>query len=342
MGPEDLAEIMSSIRGEKAADLLVGIETSDDAGVYRLSPELAQVQTVDFITPIVDDPFVFRRIAAVNSLSDVYAMGAEPVTALNVCCFPAKGLPHAQLARILEGGFDAIAEAGAALAGGHTIKDNELKYGLSVTGRVHPERVLSNGGARPGDRLILTKPLGTAAIFAGHGCGELDDDDVAPAVHGMTTLNRRAAESLSPFVEAGASRKGGEATPGVHALTDVTGFGLAGHAQEMARASEGCIELSAGALPAYPHALAMIDRDLLCGGSRSNRKAVEKHADWDGVAERDIWLACDAQTSGGLLIAVATAEADALLAALQEAGVEDACEVGALSAGPAGRLVMRP
>ena len=340
MGPEDLREIIAALEPSRSAELLVGLEHSDDAGVYQLSPELALVQTIDFITPIVDDPFVFGRIAAVNSLSDVYAMGGTPLTALNVCCFPAKGIDKKFLARILEGGLDAIREAGAVLAGGHTIKDQELKYGLSVTGRVHPLRALRNSGARPGDRLLLTKPLGTAAVFAGYGKGELNADDVASSIAGMCTLNRAAAEALAPFVEDGASTNEGPATAGVHALTDVTGFGLAGHALEMAKGSGVTVELIASALPAYPHALAMIDADQLCGGSRGNRKAVAPHADFAGAAERDIWLACDAQTSGGLLIAVAEAECAALVAALKQAGIETVAEIGRVNGDAPGRLVL--
>ena len=342
MGPEDLREIIAALEPSKSDELLVGLEHSDDAGVFAINSELALVQTIDFITPIVDDPFVFGRIAAVNSLSDVYAMGGTPLTALNACCFPARGLEKRFLARILEGGLDAIREAGAVLAGGHTIKDQELKYGLSVTGRVHPLRVLRNSGGRPGDRLILTKPLGTATVFAGHGKGVLSDDDVAPTIAGMCTLNRAAAEALAPFVADGASTGAGPATAGVHALTDVTGFGLAGHALEMAKGSGLTVELIASALPAYPHALAMIDADQLCGGSRGNRKAVLPHADFSGVAERDIWLACDAQTSGGLLIAVAEAECDALVRALGEAGITTIAVVGKIVAGEPGRLVIRP
>jgi selenide,water dikinase len=342
MGPEDLREIIARLEPAVAEQLLVGIEHSDDAGVYRMTPELALVQTLDFITPIVDDPFRFGRIAGVNSLSDVYAMGARPVTAMNVCCFPAKGLGKEHLARILEGGFDAIREAGAVLVGGHTIKDDELKYGLSVTGHVHPDFVLTNGGARPGDRLILTKPLGTATVFAGRGQGDLNDDDVEPAVVGMEMLNRRAAEALAPYTEPGAAHRGGPATRGVHALTDVTGFGLAGHALEVARASQAGIVLEASRLPAYPHALAMIARDRLCGGSRTNRKAVEAHADFAGAPEDRIWLACDAQTSGGLLVAVAEAQAEALLADLRQAGCDDAVLVGRVVDEHPGRLRLMP
>lgn len=341
MGPEDLREIIESFQAEGADELIVGIETSDDAGVYRLTDELALIQTVDFITPLVEDPFVFGRIAAANSLSDVYAMGGRPVTALNLCCFPPKDLPKAHLARVLEGGHDAIREAGAVLAGGHTIKDQELKYGLSVTGIVHPARVLTNAGARAGDRLILTKPLGTATIFAGHGRGVLTDDDVAPAIAGMSALNRVAAECLEPFTADGASDREGPATAGVHALTDVTGFGLAGHALEMARGSELTVELEAAALPVYPHAEAMIAKDLLCGGSRGNRSAIEPHADFEGASETAIWLVCDAQTSGGLLIAVAEAQAQALLDSLLAAGVGDAAFVGALADSAPGRVVLR-
>ncbi len=341
MGPADLREIIENFQADSSPDLIVGIKTSDDAGVFRLSDELALVQTLDFITPLVEDPFTFGRIAAVNSLSDVYAMGGRPVTALNICSFPPKDLPKAYLAAILEGGHDAIREAGAVLAGGHTIKDQELKYGLSVTGLVHPRRVLTNAGARAGDRLILTKPLGTATLFAGHGRGILTDDDVAPAVAGMCTLNRLAAETLEPFTAEGASDRDGPATKGVHALTDVTGFGLAGHAQEMARGSGLTVELDAARLPAYPHALEMIEQDLLCGGSRGNRKALEGHANFDAASEGSTWLACDAQTSGGLLIAVAEAEAESLLAELRAAGVADACFVGEVTEGEAGKVVLR-
>ncbi|MBM4116630.1 selenide, water dikinase SelD [bacterium] len=339
MGPEDLREIIRHFQAERAENLLVGLETSDDAGVYRLSLELALVQTLDFITPIVQDPFAFGRIAAANSLSDVYAMGGRPLTALNICCFPAKGLPKSELARILEGGYDAIREAGAALAGGHTIKDAELKYGLSVTGVVHPRRILTNAGARVGDRLILTKPLGTATLFTGRGKGELTDDDVAPAVAGMGTLNKRAAEILDAFVEDGAADRAGPATRGVHALTDVTGYGLAGHALEMARGAGLCLRLEAAALPAYPHALAMLGKEQLCGGSRANRRAVEPLLTLGaGVGEARLWLACDAQTSGGLLIAVAEAEAAALLAALRAGGVADAALIGSVERGEPGTL----
>lgn len=341
MGPEDLREIIGHFKAERVEELMVGLDTSDDAGVYRLSPDLALVQTVDFITPLVEDPFVFGRIAAANSLSDVYAMGGRPITALNVCAFPPKRLPKAHLSKIIEGGYDAIREAGAALAGGHTIKDEELKYGLAVTGVVHPRRVLTNAGARPGDVLILTKALGTSTLFAGRGKGELTDDDVAPAIERMQTLNRAAAEALDAFVEDGAAERGGPATRGVHALTDVTGFGLAGHALEMARGAGLTLRLEAAALPDLPHALAMIARDQLCGGSRGNRKAVEPQLTrGKGVSEERVWLACDAQTSGGLLIAVGADVADALLAALRAAGVADACIIGRAEAGEPGRLVL--
>jgi len=328
MGPEDLAEIIATLSLERSPELLVGLEHSDDAGVIYVSEDLALVQTLDFITPLVDDPFRFGRIAAVNSLSDVYAMGGRPMTALNVCCFPATGVPKSDLAEILKGGYEAIRESGAVLAGGHTIKDNELKFGLSVTGRVHPKRVLPNSSARPGDLLILTKPLGTATIFAGLGKGELRAADVEPAILGMMTLNRAAAECLDPYVEDVADRRNADPSRGVHALTDVTGFGLAGHALEVAEGSGSTLELFASELPEYPHARAMAERGHLCGGSRGNRRAVEAKGDFAGAREADIWLACDAQTSGGLLISVAEADADALLGDLLEAGVADAVVVG--------------
>jgi selenide, water dikinase len=340
MGPADLHEIIANLKADSAEDLLVGIETSDDAGVYRISDELALVQTLDFITPIVDDPFIFGRIAAVNSLSDVYAMGGKPLTAMNICCFPSKGISKPHLARMLEGGHDAIREAGAILVGGHTIQDPEVKYGLSVTGTVDPARVIPNTGARPGDRLILTKPLGTSTIFAGYGRGELTDDDIAPVMIGMQTLNRLAAEILDQFVSPGAAHRDGPATRGVHALTDVTGFGLAGHALEIAKGSGVGVRLLANQLPAYPHALDMIDREFLCGGSRGNRKTIELSADFSDAAERDIWLICDAQTSGGLLIAVAAGETDQLLHELQIGGVDQARIVGEVTDRPTGGLVL--
>jgi selenide, water dikinase len=328
MGPEDLAEIMSKLEVDDSPELLVGLEHSDDAGVIYVSEDLALVQTLDFITPLVGDPFRFGRIAAVNSLSDVYAMGGRPMTALNICSFPAKSMPKSELAEILKGGYEAIRESGAMLLGGHTIKDEELKYGLSVTGRVHPHRVLPNSTARPGDKLILTKALGTALVFAGFGRGEICESDVEPAILGMMMLNRAAAECLDPYVESLADRAEADAKRGVHALTDVTGFGLAGHALEVARASGVSIEIFGSSLLEYPHARDMADRDYLCGGSRSNRKAVEAEADFSGARESDIWLTCDAQTSGGLLISVAEADADALLADLTAAGVADAAVVG--------------
>lgn len=339
MGPEDLAEIVSKLSPEESSDLIVGIEHSDDAGVCPISPEMALVQTLDFITPNVDDPFRFGRIAAANSLSDVYAMGGTPLTALNICCFPPK-LEKSVLAEILRGGQSAILEAGALLAGGHTIKDSELKYGLSVTGTVSPLRVLPNSGAKAGDRLILSKALGTAALFSGYGAGELSEEDMGPAVQGMMTLNKVAAETLQPFVEEVTLRSEADPSCGVHALSDVTGFGLAGHAHEVALASGLAVELIGQDLPEYPGAREMIRKERLCGGSRTNRKALGDLLVSKGAREEDLWLACDAQTSGGLLISVAESDADSLLSELLEAGVSDACFVGRALKGPAGQVVV--
>ncbi len=341
MGPEDLAEIVANLQLEGSPDLLVGIEHSDDAGVFYISEDLALVQTIDFITPLVNDPFRFGRIAATNSLSDIYAMGGRPMTALNACAFPSKGISKIYLADILRGGYDAIVESGAVLAGGHTIKDDELKYGLSVTGRVPPKRVLPNSTARVGDVLILTKPLGTSTIFSGFGQGAITEDDIEPAILGMMTLNRAAAECLDPYVENVDRRGDADPKRGVHALTDVTGFGLAGHALEVAQGSGLSIELFGALLPEYPQARAMTERNFLCGGSRGNRKAVESKADFTGAREVDIWLACDAQTSGGLLIAVAESDSDALLGDLIEAGVTDACVVGRVMEEGSHRVRMR-
>jgi len=291
MGPEDLAAIIAKLDVKQAAELIVGIETADDAGVYRLSLELALVQTLDFITPIVDDPYLFGRIAAVNSLSDVYAMGGRPLTALNICCFPAKGIPPEHLARILEGGFAAIREAGAVLAGGHTIKDNELKYGLSVTGCVHPDRVLRNAGARPGDALVLTKPVGAGiwATAAKHGVAPAAGWEAARA--GMRRLNAKAADAVRA------------AAP--HAVTDVTGFGLLGHLHELLAASSCDAELWAEAVPVIAGTRRLVELGEVPGGTRANLEHAAAFTTFGPEIHGDVRaILADAQTSGGLLAAV--------------------------------------
>jgi len=306
------------ISGDK--NLLVGYETSDDAAVYRLSPEIALISTVDFITPPVDDPYWFGQIAAANSLSDVYAMGGIPLTALNLVMFPSQKLDMGLLKEILRGGNDKIREADASMAGGHSVDDNEPKYGLAVTGKIHPDRILTNCGSRPGDALILTKPLGTGVLFNANRSGKLPYADLEAVLPLIAALNRRATEAASSFE--------------VHACTDVTGFGILGHTFEIARGSSVQIELVYDRLPFYPHARQMYQKGETTGSNKANRQLVDGH--WEAVkrmASDEEELLFDPQTSGGLLLSVPQADADELIAALQAAGVENAVRVGQVSEG---------
>ena len=273
-------------------NVLVGSDTADDAAVYRLSDSVAVVTTADFFTPIVDDPYDFGRIAATNALSDVYAMGGTPLTALNLVAFPLAELGGEVLREILRGGSDVAAAAGVAVVGGHSIDDPEPKYGMAVTGTVHPDAVIRNVGAAAGDSLWLTKPVGGGLATTALKRGLADERLVQETVSVMTTLNRDAAVAA---VAAGAS-----------AMTDVTGFGLLGHLHELANASGVAVELEAAAVPAIDGVmdLLMLDEPPIAGGTRRNRDWVEQFADWDpAVPERLRWLLCDAMTSGGLLIA---------------------------------------
>lgn len=296
--------------------MLVGHETSDDAAVYQLSPTEAVVETVDFFTPVVDDPFLFGRIAAANAFSDIWAMGARPLFALNLVGFPVAKLPMDVLGEILRGGADAAAEAGAPILGGHSIDDPEPKYGLAVTGLVHPDRVLRNVGARPGDALVLTKPLGSGIVTTALKRGVADPAVVDRAVAVMAALNRAAGEALA-------------ASGAVHALTDVTGFGLLGHALEMARGSDVTLALRAAAVPVLEGVRALAERDVAPGGTRANLAWVEPQTRFDAEVDAAQRLVlADAQTNGGLLAAVDPARLDPVLAALREVGVQ-AAVVGA-------------
>ncbi len=292
IGPAQLRPIVAGLPRVTDPDLLIGAATADDAAVYRLTSELAIVQTVDFFTPIVDDPYDFGRIAATNAISDVYAMGATPVMALNIVAFSLETLGAAVLSAILRGGADVAVAAGAALAGGHTIDDREPKYGMAVTGLVHPAEVLSNAGARAGDALVLTKPVGAGLITTGAKHGIADDASLQAAIDVMTQLNREASVAARRV--------------GAHALTDVTGFGLLGHLHELALASGLAAEVSAAAVPAIAGALALADQsDAIAGGTRRNRADADTFTAWDDeVPEPRRWLLCDAMTSGGLLAAV--------------------------------------
>lgn len=279
-------------------NLLVGLETADDAGVYRLTDECALVETADIITPVVDDPFTFGRIAAVNALSDVYAMGGRPVTATNLVFFPC-ALPGEVLSAMLAGGQAALNEAGCCLVGGHTVEDDECKYGLAVSGVIHPERIVRNCTARPGDRLILTKPLGTGIIATAIKAELATAEQVAEATRWMTTLNRQAAELMLDC--------------GVSAATDVTGFGLLGHLSEMAQGAGVTMQLRLDSIPLMPGVSSLIADGMVPAGCYRNRDHYRPQVSWAGAADLLLPL-FDPQTSGGLLIALSPAEADRFLA----------------------------
>ena len=281
-------------------DLLAGADHLEDAGVYRLADDLAVVMTTDFFPPLVDDPYVFGQIAAANSLSDVYAMGGEPVAALNIVGFPDNKLDMALLVEILRGGADKVLEAGAVIAGGHSVRDAEIKYGLAVTGKIDPNAMVRNGGAKPGDRLVLTKPIGSGVLTGAAMAGKIGQEDLTEAIAAMTLLNRAGRDAMVDV--------------GVNAATDVTGFGLAGHAFEMADASEVSFVIEASAVP-----LMELTYDLAAGGhlTRTHISTLARLGDQfaaDGVDETLVKVLADAQTSGGLLISVSPDKVDALLA----------------------------
>lgn len=289
-------------------NLLSGFAHGADAAVYRLSDELALVQTVDTITPIVDDPFAFGAIAAANALSDIYAVGARPVLALNLVGFPVKTLPLSMLDEILAGGAAKLAEAGVALGGGHSIEDFEPKYGLSVTGIVHPGRMVTNAGARPGDVLVLTKPLGLGIITTGIDRGLVTDGAIATVIAVMSQLNRAASAAMLAV--------------GVHACTDISGFGLLGHLREMVEASGVGARIHAGQAPVLPEAWDLARQGAIPDGSRNNARFLARFVDWaPGISAETQAILCDAQTSGGLLIAAPAAKSAALLAQLRQAGI---------------------
>ncbi len=287
--------------------VLVGYGTSDDAGVYALRDDLAIVQTVDFFTPIVDDPYDFGRIAAANSLSDIYAMGATPVCAVNIAAFPIETLGAEVLTRILQGGAEVAKQAGVAILGGHTIKDSEPKFGMAVVGTVHPKSIVTNAGARPGDIILLTKPLGTGILTTALKRSTIAAAGLHDAVSWMTKLNDGAARAM--------------VTAGAHAATDVTGFGLLGHANEVARASNVSLRIKAATVPAMNGVLALIAAGSVPGGTTDNATEHARFTTFaDGVSPELRLLLSDAQTSGGLLIAVASAELGKMRHELEKAG----------------------
>ena len=333
--------MLGKLARQQDPNVLVGFDHADDAGVYQLTPETALVQTVDFFTPIVDDPYTFGQIAATNSLSDVYAMGGKPLTALALVCFPEKGDLEI-LERILAGGLSKMIEAGCTVVGGHSIRDEETKFGYSVTGVIHPQRVLANQGARPGDSLLFTKALGTGVISTAIKKGVAKQGWIAAAVKSMTTLNKAAAEvitvarvgtGVSP-VQAERSSAVDDKRPttndafAVHALTDVTGFGLIGHAREMALASNVSLVFQSACIPVLEGALDCIHAGHIPGGLKANREFAECMVEYDASVPADIrTLLYDPQTAGGLLISVSAQDAGPLTHALQAAGVP-AVEIG--------------
>jgi selenide,water dikinase len=309
----------------KDPKVLVGLDTSDDAGVYLLTDEIALVQTADFFTPIVDDPFTFGQIAAVNALSDVYAMGGKPLTALNLVAFPIQTLSPSVLREILRGGLSKLEEAGVALVGGHTIDDPEIKYGLSVTGVVHPDRILSNAKARPGDRLVLTKPLGTGVISTALKGEMAAEEAIRKMVECMILLNRRASEWMLSF--------------GAHACTDITGFGFIGHALEMASASQVGLIIDSKRVPFLPKALEYCGMGLLPGGAYSNRRFFSCKVEADpNIPPVVLDLLYDPQTSGGLLVSLPPGGAEEMVKALRQDGQADTAIVGEVIGELAGKM----
>jgi selenide, water dikinase len=321
MAPGDLDRALCGLVFPTDENVIVGLERADDAGVYRISDELALIQTVDFFTPIVDDPYWFGQIAAANALSDVYAMGGTPKTAMNLVAFPVKDMELSVLRQVIQGGLDKLAEAAVVLIGGHSIEDKELKYGLSVTGIVHPAKVLTKKNLRPGDRLVLTKPLGTGivntAIKAAMASAQLTDQTTRL----MAALNRDAANVMLSF--------------DIGACTDVTGFGLLGHLAEMVSGSGTSAKIHADRVPVISEALEFAAMGLIPAGAYKNREFRESMitvADTVGRSRQDVLF--DPQTSGGLLISVSGRQAETLVAALKDAGIGDASQIGEIMSGP--------
>jgi len=343
--------VLGKLARQHDPNVLVGFDHADDAGVYQIAPDVALVQTVDFFTPIVDDPYTFGQIAATNSLSDVYAMGGRPLTSLALVCFPEKGDLEI-LERILAGGLSKMIEAGCTVVGGHSIRDDETKFGYSVTGVIHPERVFANQGALPGDHLLFTKAIGTGVISTAIKKGTAQPAWIDAAVRSMTTLNKAAAEVIAgsapcnvgtaapgPAVERSSKTKPGArsshpapAAWSVHSMTDITGFGLIGHAREMALASNVSLKIYAGKIPLLEGALECVRAGYIPGGLKANRDFAECMVEYEsGIPDEVKALLFDPQTAGGLLIAVAAEQVVDLRKALEAAGVP-ATEVGEVSA----------
>ncbi|MDD6888005.1 MAG: selenide, water dikinase SelD [bacterium] len=325
VGAGVLASLLDGIRVHTDPKLLVGFDKSDDASVYQVSEDLALVQTLDFFPPIVDDPYTFGQIAATNALSDVYAMGGEPKLALNILCIPAN-MPKEAVHDLLRGGYDKVYEAGALITGGHSILDDEPKYGLSVTGFVHPDKILTNSGAHEGDVLLFTKPLGIGILTTAHKADLLSEEGAALAKKLMTTLNKSARDCMVQFR--------------THACTDVTGFGMMGHLYEMAQGSNLTAVLDTNAIDIIPEALSFAELGVLPEGMYRNRSYVEEHVDAGNVALAVQDVLYDPQTAGGLLMAVHPEDADKLLEMLKE-NVPSAQRIGTLTKPQEKRIILR-
>ena len=309
--------MLGKLARQNDANVLVGFDKADDAGVYRLTPELALVQTVDFFTPIVDDPYTFGQIAATNALSDIYAMGGRPLSALALVCFP-ENADTDILERILAGGLSKMIEAGCTVIGGHSIRDPEIKFGYAVTGTIHPARVLTNGGAKPGDTLVLSKPLGTGVVSTAIKRGKAAPRWIEAATRSMTTLNRSAAEIALAHM--------------VQGMTDVTGFGLIGHARELALASNVALTIRAAEVPLLEGAVECVCAGMIPGGLKANREFAECVVEYAASVPEELrTMLFDPQTAGGLLIAVSAAEAEQLVGEMRGSGLEARC-IGEVSA----------
>jgi selenide,water dikinase len=325
--PGDLDRALCGLEFPTDSNVIVGLERPDDAGVYKVSDELAIIQTVDFFTPVVDDPYAFGQIAAANALSDVYAMGGVPKTAMNLVAFPLKDMDLSILRQIIRGGLDKMKEAGVVLVGGHSVEDKELKYGLAVTGFIHPHRILTKKNLNIGDRLILTKPLGTGIINTAIKGGLATKEITDTVTRLMAALNKDAAEIMANYP--------------VHACTDITGFGFLGHLAEMVIDSGTGIRIQANRLPILPQTLNYAGMGLLPAGAYKNKAFFERHVDFSPRVDallQDILF--DPQTSGGLLICVEGARSDDLLQALKEKCIRDAAIVGQIEQGPKERIVV--
>jgi selenide,water dikinase len=318
ISPKQLEEILKYLPLPVDPNILVDIDTHDDAGVYRVNNDLALVLTTDFFPPVCSDPYEFGQIAAANSISDVYAMGGDPVLALNIMMFPAAKLPMEAYAEIMKGGYDKATEAGVRIIGGHTIDDFPPKYGLAVVGYVNPAKIITNSGAKSGDNLILTKPVGTGIIMAGQRLGMAKEEDIFEAKRLMKLLNKSGAEVMKKCNIKGA--------------TDITGFGLAGHAYKMAKASHVSITLNMGKVAMIGSTYKLLDEGCIPGASFRNLEFVDEHMSCSSQLDYNLKMAAfDAQTSGGLLMSVAPEKTDAVLADLHKAGLESACIIGSVN-----------